>query len=277
MRDRLHLGGAVSPLRPAPGPGVAPSVMSARMNAPPGTAANAEAGPRMIISHEHKFIYIKTYKTGSTSVEAALSSVCGPRDVITEASEQLRGVRQKPAQNYRIEHPEKPRRPLWKRLLGRPERHYHSSVGFYEHMPAWRVRTYVGDDVWQRYFKFSFERNPWDRQVSWYHYKTKSRSLGSRPTFDAFNRDRRRAYVENWHLYTSDGSIVLDFVGRYEALDADFAKVLEAVNLAGQVTLPQTNVSRSRTGTYRDLYTEQSRMLVAEWYRAEIEHFGYDF
>ena len=48
----------------------------------------------MIVSHAHKFIYIKTYKTGSTSVEAALSGVCGPDDVITEASEQLRGVRQ---------------------------------------------------------------------------------------------------------------------------------------------------------------------------------------
>ena len=56
----------------------------------------------------------------------------------------LRDVRAKPAQNYRIDHPEKPKRPLWKSLLGRPERHYHPSVGYYEHMPAWRVRTYVG-------------------------------------------------------------------------------------------------------------------------------------
>ena len=76
----------------------------------------------MILSHAHKFIYIKTYKTGSTSVEAALSGVCGPDDVLTEASEQLRDVRQKPAQNYRIEHPAKPKRPYWKTLLGRPER-----------------------------------------------------------------------------------------------------------------------------------------------------------
>ncbi len=98
----------------------------------------------MILSHEHRFIYIKTYKTGSTSIEAALSAVCGPDDVITEASERLRGHRQQQAQNYRIEHPDKPRRPLLKRLLLRPERHYHPSVGYYEHMPAWRVRKYCG-------------------------------------------------------------------------------------------------------------------------------------
>ncbi len=231
----------------------------------------------MILSHAHKFIYIKTYKTGSTSVEAALSGVCGPDDVITEASEQLRGVRQKPAQNYRIDHPEKPHRPLWKTLLGRPERHYHPSVGYYEHMPASRVRTYAGEDVWKRYFKFSFERNPWDRQVSWYHYKTKSKTGAAKPSFAAFNADRRRAWVENWDLYTADGAVILDFVGRYEALDADFAKVLAEIGLTGQVTLPKANVSKARDGTFRDYYTEASRALVADWYAPEIRHFGYEF
>ena len=230
----------------------------------------------MILSHEHKFIYIKTYKTGSTSVEAALSAVCGPDDVITEASEQLRGVRQKPAQNYRIEHPDKPSRPIWKQLLGRPERHYHPSVGYYEHMPAWRVRTYCGEDVWRSYYKFSFERNPWDRQVSWFHYKTKSKSGTAKPTFAAFNKDRRRAWVENWDLYTIDGSIALDFIGRYEALDADFATVLERIGLAGKVALPHTNVSRERR-SYREYYSPETRALVADWYQPEIRHFGYEY
>ena len=231
----------------------------------------------MILSHEHKFIYIKTYKTGSTSIEAALSAVCGPRDVITEASEPLRGVRQKPAQNYRIDHPAKPSRPLLKRLLGRPERHYHPSVGYYEHMPAWRVRAYAGEEVWTRYFKFSFERNPWDRQVSWYHYKTKSKTGADKPTFDEFNADRRRAFVENWDLYTEHGAIVLDFIGRYEAIDDDFASVLAKIGLAGQTALPRANVSRDRAGGYRDSFTAESRALVAEWYEPEIRTFGYAF
>lgn len=231
----------------------------------------------MILSHEHKFIYVKTYKTGSTSVEAALSGVCGPHDVITEASEQLRGVRQTPAQNYRIDHPEKPARPLWKTLLGRPERHYHPSVGYYEHMPASRIRTYAGDDIWRRYFKFSFERNPWDRQVSWYNYKTKSKAAAARPSFEAFNADRRRAFVENWSLYTSDNAICLDFVGRYETLDADFKRVLSAVGLTGEVELGRTNVSANRSSTYRDHYTDATRATIAEWYAPEISHFGYTF
>ena len=230
----------------------------------------------MILSHAHKFIYIKTYKTASTSIEAALSAVCGPDDVITPASEKLMDTRaEQRAQNYRLSHPLVPKRPLMKRLLGRPERAYHPSVGYYEHMPSWRVRSYAGEAVWRSYYKFSFERNPWDRQVSWYHYKTKSKS--PRLPFAAFNSDRRRGYVENWELYTQDGDIALDFVGRFENLAEDFARVLAAIGLAGRVTLPLTNVSKDRGKDYRDYYDAESRALIADWYSREIAHFGYEF
>lgn len=231
----------------------------------------------MILSHDHKFIYIKTCKTGSSSVEAVLSGVCGPDDVITQASEELRDLRQRPAQNFRLQHPAVPRRPLWRRLLRRPERHYHPSVGFYEHVPAWRVRQYVGEEIWRSYFKFSFERNPWDRQVSWYHHKTKFRSDITRPSFDQFNKSRRRARIENWELYTIDGNIAVDFVGRYENLDNDFATVLNHIGLRGQLALPRINRSNRGEGGYRHYYTDASRDLIASWYAPEIREFGYEF
>lgn len=39
-----------------------------------------------IICHEHQFIFIKTRKTGSTSVQVALSSLCGVGDTVTPIS-----------------------------------------------------------------------------------------------------------------------------------------------------------------------------------------------
>ena len=42
----------------------------------------------MIISHEHKFIFLKTKKTAGTAIEAALSEVCGASDVITPYREE---------------------------------------------------------------------------------------------------------------------------------------------------------------------------------------------
>lgn len=231
----------------------------------------------MILSHKHRFIYIKTYKTASTSIEAALSALCGPDDVITPASEPLMKHREGGrAQNYRLDHPLVPKRPLLKRLLMRPERHYHPSVGYYEHMPAWRVRAYAGEDVWNAYYKFSFERNPWERQVSWYRYKTKSKT--KRPSFEAFNRDKSRAYVGNFDLYSIDDEICLDFVGRYEELDDDFARVLDATGLTGKVDLGHVNRSEDReTRDYRAMYDDALKEKIAGWYAREIARFGYEF
>jgi hypothetical protein len=233
----------------------------------------------MIISHEHKFIFLKTKKTAGTAIEAALSELCGPRDVITpyrEESEQDRkGL---PPQNYRIEHPLKPKRPLWRKLLMRPERYYHHSVGFYEHMPASRVRDYVGEEVWRSYFKFAFDRNPWDRQVSWYLYKTKSKAV--RPSFEQFMRSRRRAYVSNYAIYTLDGALAVDFVGRYERLEEDLNAALVKAGVPGcNVKVPHTNVTpnKDHAHDYRSYYSPDTRALVADWYQPEIALLGYGF
>ncbi len=233
----------------------------------------------MIISHEHKFIFLKTKKTAGTAIEAALSELCGPLDVITpyrEESEQDRkGL---PPQNYRIEHPRKPKRPLWRKLLGRPERYYHPSVGYYEHMPAWRVRDYVGEEMWRSYFKFAFDRNPWDRQVSWYLYKTKSKR--ARPSFERFMQDRRRAFVTNYAQYTIDGALAVDFVCRYERLEEDLNAALAKAGVPGcGVKVPHTNVTPNKHSgrDYRSYYSPDTRELVADWYKPEITLLGYGF
>jgi len=232
----------------------------------------------MIISHAHKFIFIKTKKTAGTALEAALSQLCGPLDVITPYREESEQERKGLApQNYRIEHPLKPKRPLWRKLLGRPERYYHPSVGFYEHMPASLVRAYVGEEVWRGYYKFAFDRNPWDRQVSWYLYKTKSKRR--RPSFERFMSNRARAFVNNYQLYTEGGALAVDFLGRYESLDDDLRKVLKRIGVKRSIEVPRTNVTRDRDamGDYRSLYTDKTRELVAEWYAPEIALLGYGF
>jgi hypothetical protein len=232
----------------------------------------------MIISHEHKFIFLKTKKTAGTAIEAALSELCGPSDVITPYREESETDRKGLGpQNYRIEHPLKPKRPLWRKLLGRPERYYHHSVGFYEHMPASRVRDYVGEDVWRSYFKFAFDRNPWDRQVSWYLYKTKTKRF--RPSFERFMQDRRRAFVTNYAIYTIDGALSVDFVGRYENLQDELAKALDLAGVGRHLKVPRTNVTpdKDQARDYRSYYSDATRERVAEWYAPEIALLHYGF
>lgn len=231
----------------------------------------------MIVSHKHRFIYLKTIKTASSSMEIALSRLLGPEDIITPAREDLGDQRAQAfgGQNYRLEHPDVPRRPLWRRLLGRPERYYHPSVGFYEHMPAWRVRRYVGEEVWNSYYKFAFERNPWDRQVSFYYYKTRHKNRP--PSFEAFLRRKDKAWVWNYDIYAIDGEIAVDFVGAYENVMDDFEKAMKDIGIKEKTELPMANAARREKDDYRQHFTPETRDLVAGWYAREIEAFGYEF
>jgi hypothetical protein len=233
----------------------------------------------MIVSHRHKFIFIKTQKTASSSMEVALSQILGPEDIVTPAAQEFDSLRSVGigGQNFRLVGPDVPKIPAWRRILGRPERYYHPTVGYYEHMPAWRIARYLGEATWRSYFKFAFERNPWDRQVSWYHYKMRNKPPARRLNFDEFNSDPRRARAGNWELYTIDGVVAVDFIGRYENLTEDFARTLDRLRLKDVLELNPINVSDQRKVDYRSYYTDESRALIGKWYQQEIEHFGYSF
>jgi hypothetical protein len=45
----------------------------------------------MIISHRHRFIFIKTRKTAGTSIEVYLSRFCGEEDVVTPLNPPVEG------------------------------------------------------------------------------------------------------------------------------------------------------------------------------------------
>ena len=48
----------------------------------------------MLVSHKHKFIYIKTAKTASTSTEISLSRYCnGPGDIVTPVDAEGEAIR----------------------------------------------------------------------------------------------------------------------------------------------------------------------------------------
>jgi len=234
----------------------------------------------MILSHRHKFIFIKTSKTAGTSIELALEPVCGPEDVcaglhkhVEQASgrENEYGYR---ARNYRglfapKWNPDQPLRQLRRDLYDLQRRRK-----FYNHMSAFDVRTRAGRDVFKRYFKFCFERNPWDKAVSQYFWE-KGRP-GVPENFETYVQSPRLR--SRFDLYTIGGKLAVDFVGRYERLEADYREALTRAGMKDPPPLPRAKSSyRPQYGDYRELYTAVSRQNVADKFRREIEVFGYTF
>ena len=229
----------------------------------------------MIVSHEHRFIFLKTKKTAGTSVELALTELCGPDDVITPLTkiDEARRIGARGAQNWRLHGWWGSPRPLLKR---RWFKFSAADYGFYNHMPAAEARALVDDKVWRSYFKFAFDRNPWDRQVSFYHHRYRNKKVP--PSFACFMHDDARARIDNYDIYSIDGGVAVDFVGRYESLKEDLKTTLDRLGLCLKTELPRAKATfRPTNRLYRNYYDDDTRAIVARWYAREIELLDYEF
>jgi hypothetical protein len=79
-------------------------------------------------------------------------------------------------------------------------------------------------------------------------------------------------YQSNW-VCDMDDRVIVDYVGRYETLEADFAEIARHLSL--DLRLPHLNSTEHRD--YRTYYSRETRELVAELWAMDIEKFGYSF
>jgi Sulfotransferase family len=242
-----------------------------------GNSPSSIARAGMIISHEHKFIFLKTKKTAGTSLELALRSLCGDDDVITPIHEDRWGA------TGEVRGPQHWRRHGWwqsSRPLGRRPvfKRVARDLGYYDHMPAAEARALLGDDrIWNSYFKFAFDRNPWDRQISHYYFRSRGRKF-FKPSFRDYMHRDWRARLNNYEIYTIDGDVCVDFVGRYETLERDFARALAQIGLSFKRPLPRAKTAfRAGPRSYQRYYDDDTRALVAGWYAPEIALLDYRF
>jgi len=203
----------------------------------------------MIVSHSLRVIFISNPKTGSKSIDAALAQ-----------------------------------------FQDEPSLSDFSSTGFYTkgHMPAYALRDILGRSVWDSYFKFSFVRNPWDWFVSQHFYNLQKHGILhhiNEPlslkdiwrTYHFLRRYRGAEWVtsacQHAFLCDEEGQVLVDFLGRFERLAADFSAVQSIIGT--QTELQHVNPSVHHD--YREYYADETRDLVHALYGRDIDIFSYDF
>lgn len=230
----------------------------------------------MIVSHQYRYIFLKTRKTAGTSIELALSRCCGDRDTITPVSwrDELlrREVGGRPPQHYRAPYREYAVADWWRLIRRRRPK-----LGFYNHMSAAEIRARIAPGVWRDYFKFCFERDPWDKVVSYYHYRFR-RHPGRAPSFSEFVLGGGAAEASDFDAYAPDGTIAMDYVGRYETLVDSLDDVRQRVGLPEPLTLPQAKAGLRRDRRpLAEVYGPRERDAVAAAFAREIAAFDYRF
>jgi hypothetical protein len=229
----------------------------------------------VIISHRNKFVFIKTHKTAGTSVEMALSRVCGENDIITPfESLEDEGMRKRIAfrgsQNYKVPF-HKYTMQDWARLVIKRKK-----ASFYNHIPACEVKKRIERSHWASYFKFCFERNPWDKTVSYWHFQYAG--VPDCPSLSEFIMSDELYKVSDWHLYTEKGKIIVDHVASYESIEQELQFVFSKLGVATLGCLPRAKGAfRKDRRPYWEVLSSNERRRIEDVFSNEIHHWGYTF
>ncbi len=245
----------------------------------------------MVLSHKHKFIFVKTAKTAGTSIEVFLDKYCGENDILT------------PFAFPESHHTPRNFRGFFNPI---PEIQEDIRVGmfsfknlrdivkdalipkkFHHHIPARKIKNRVPKEVWEDYLKFTVVRNPWEKVISgWFYYKKHFNEKIPLDQYLSFCERRMSQKIRgtgicpyNLYNYTNPdtGEIMVDEVIRYENLNDELLRVLERVGIDSNDGLNVYAKKSSRKKKYTEFYDDKLRVRVGRLFREEIELHNYSF
>jgi len=221
-------------------------------------AGPPELDASMLYSSEKKFIFVHIYKTGGESVVAALRSYCPLyfRDRYVN-----KAIRVLPSPS--------------RMLIG-----WRESAVRRQHMTAEQIRNVMPAELFNQSTRFAFVRNPWDWHVSMYHYATQSKAhprheevkaIGGFENYIRWRCDEGIS-LQSAYVFDSTGKKIVDEVGRFETLGADFERICAGMGIDAR--LPHKNASK-RKKDWRSYYNDETHDLIKTTYAKDIEAFGY--
>lgn len=212
----------------------------------------------MMIDKERKFIFIHIPKTGGTSIESFFM----------------------PNRIDRV-----------KSIYGKSPLQSDNKA----HLKFHHLQVQYPNLNFDKYFKFTVVRNPWDRAVSsFFHTKREDRAnlrelLGVEEfedfTFKEFIKKLQYLekehphYDEQWSfLVNEQRKFCMDYIARTENLENDFMKICKKLKITcGKIGNLNPSKNKTKHKHYTEYYDDETREIVAEKYARDIEYFGYKF
>lgn len=219
----------------------------------------------MLISHRHKFIFLKTHKTASTSVEAALEPFCTPDGHVPE---------------HRQAEISSDRGYVSGRMGGQtPDDFLRAHAG------ARMIEGKVGRKVFTTYTKVYTIRNPYDKVVSWFwHVMPEETVTRLSESFD----DTRQLFADwlqmrpvlpvDTSIYSASKGVFAAETIRFEQLKQD----LPAFGRKIGVDIDMDQLPRWKSGTrghkdrsFEEYYTPHLRKIIRQKFAFDFKNFGY--
>jgi hypothetical protein len=159
------------------------------------------------------------------------------------------------------------------------------------HLPLYWYEKHFSER-YKHYFKFGFVRDPVRRALSAYRYLLQNPQPRDRAAFELVSRySRFDTFIDSWlhpeniskqihfapqyqFLQNAMGQVAVDFIGRQEHLETDFAALCEQLGVEAELS----HLNRSPGPSYptTGICSELSRKRIREVYARDYELFSYD-
>jgi hypothetical protein len=219
----------------------------------------------MLISHRKKFIFTKTVKTASTSVEAFFEKYCMRENEWQLSHERAEYVSEAGIIGVRL-----------------PKSGNEGTSGWYNHMPAKLIREKIGNSIWEDYLKFTTIRNPFQKVLSFFFYRCvrKMNVVSSEKELITLFRSwiqHRDNLIIDRDKYMIDNHICIDIFIKFENLHFDMKKVCGILRIPFQADDIPKFKSGHRLLNIKDFefYDRKSIELILSVYSLEFELFNY--
>lgn len=216
----------------------------------------------MILSHKHKFLFIKTRKTAGSTLEKLLYPYLGERDVITGSIRDETPTKNVPSK-------------------GGKTKYMDHTPGRMQHMSYKQAKnSFLIDKDPNDYFKFSIERNPWDKVVSSYFWHSKIKPQRTEKGFEHYVLNCELV-PNDWGYYTNNkGELVVDKLYKYEEINEMYEDLNDRFGFG--ITKQDIQNVRMKGGLrkvrdYRELHTPKTIKFVESKYKKIIRLMGYTY
>lgn len=128
-----------------------------------------------------------------------------------------------------------------------------------------------------KFYSFTFVRNPFSRLVSEYFYLKDRLKLSNdiKKELIYLASQNKNGVMGNHcmhqHKFINDK---INFIGKFENLQEDFDIICDKIGIPQQ-QLPHHNKTKHKH--YTEYYDDETREIVAQKYARDIEYFGYKF
>jgi len=201
----------------------------------------------MIVSHKHQFIFVKTRKTAGSTVEKLLYPYLGEFDIITGSERD-----------------------------DTPQKNTSITNG---HL-SWRQIETAYPQEWRDYYKFTVERNPWDKVVSSYfwHKLIKEERFGTM-SFEEYVTTCELLPTD-WNNYARNNHVMVDNVWFYENMGDMYDELNDLFGF--DITQEDYTTTKCKSGirqidSYKELHNANTIDRVRELFSNEIKHLGYKY